>query len=31
VKITLPLASGEKKTIVILDLAGGGVRVEIID
>jgi hypothetical protein len=30
VKVVVPLASGEKKTIVILDKAGGGVRAEII-
>src|SRR6185436_2023044 len=28
VKITIPLASGEKATVVILDKPGGGVRVE---
>ena len=28
-KIVVPLASGEKKTVVILDKAGGGVRVEV--
>lgn len=30
VKVVLPLASGEKRTVVILDKAGGGVRVEIL-
>ena len=30
VKVVIPLASGEKKTIIILDKAGGGVRVELI-
>jgi Domain of unknown function (DUF4397) len=30
VKIVVPLASGEKKTILILDKAGGGVRVEVL-
>lgn len=29
-RIQVPLASGEKKTIVILDKAGGGVRAEVI-
>jgi hypothetical protein len=28
-KMTIPLASGEKKTVVILDKTGGGVRLEI--
>jgi len=28
VRVVIPLASGEKRTIVILDQAGGGVRVE---
>ncbi len=28
-KVVVPLASGEKKTIVILDQVGGGVRVEV--
>jgi uncharacterized protein DUF4397 len=27
-RVTIPLASGEKKTVMILDKAGGGVRVE---
>ena len=31
VKVQVPLGSGQKKTIVILDQAGGGVRVEVID
>jgi hypothetical protein len=30
VKVVIPLASGEKKTVVILDKAGGGVRVELL-
>jgi hypothetical protein len=30
VKVLVPLASGEKRTIVILDKTGGGVRVEVI-
>ena len=30
VKVVIPLKSGEKKTILILDKAGGGVRVELI-
>lgn len=30
VKIVIPLASGEKKTVLILDKPGGGVRVELI-
>ncbi len=29
VKITIPLGSGEKKTVVILDAPGGGVRAEL--
>jgi hypothetical protein len=31
VKVSVPLASGEKKTVVILDQPGGGVRVQLID
>ena len=30
VKVVLPLASGEKRTILMLDKTGGGVRVEVI-
>jgi hypothetical protein len=30
VKVTIPLASGEKKTVLILDQVGGGVRVELL-
>lgn len=30
VKVVIPLASGEKKTVVILDAPGGGVRVELL-
>ncbi|MDQ6886556.1 MAG: DUF4397 domain-containing protein [Gemmatimonadota bacterium] len=30
VKVVIPLKSGEKKTILILDKAGGGVRIEVI-
>ena len=30
VKVVIPLASGEKKTVLILDNPGGGVRVELI-
>ena len=30
VKVVIPLASGEKKTVVILDKVGGGVRVELL-
>lgn len=30
IKIVIPLASGEKKTVLMLDKPGGGVRVEII-
>jgi hypothetical protein len=30
VKVVLPLASGEKKTIVILDAPGGGVKIEVL-
>ena len=30
VQITIPLASGEKKTVLILDKAGGGVRYELL-
>jgi hypothetical protein len=30
VKIVIPLASGEKKTILILDKPGGGVRIELL-
>ena len=30
VKVVVPLASGEKHTIIILDQAGGGVRAEVI-
>ena len=30
VKVVLPMASGEKHTIIILDKAGGGVRAEVI-
>ena len=30
VKVVIPLASGEKKTVLILDKPGGGVRVELI-
>jgi hypothetical protein len=30
VRVTIPLASGEKKTVLILDQAGGGVRVQLI-
>ena len=30
VKVTIPLTSGQKKTVVILDKPGGGVRVEVI-
>jgi len=30
VKVVVPLASGEKRTILILDKTGGGVRVEVI-
>ena len=30
VKVIVPLASGEKRTILMLDKAGGGVRVEVI-
>jgi Domain of unknown function (DUF4397) len=30
VKVVIPLASGEKKTVVILDKPGGGVRVELL-
>jgi len=30
VKIVIPLASGEKRTIVILDKPGGGVRIELL-
>ena len=30
VKVVLPLASGEKRTILMLDAPGGGVRVEVI-
>ncbi|MDQ3949815.1 MAG: DUF4397 domain-containing protein [Gemmatimonadota bacterium] len=30
VRIVIPLASGEKKTIVILDKPGGGVRIELL-
>lgn len=30
VKAVIPLASGEKKTILILDKPGGGVQIEII-
>ena len=30
VKVVIPLASGEKKTVLILDKSGGGVRVELI-
>jgi len=29
-KVVVPLASGEKRTIVILDKAGGGVRIEVL-
>lgn len=30
VKVVIPLASGEKKTVVILDKPGGGVRIELL-
>lgn len=30
VRVTIPLASGEKKTVLILDQPGGGVRVQLI-
>jgi hypothetical protein len=30
VKVVLPLAGGEKKTVLILDKPGGGVRVELL-
>ncbi len=30
VRVTIPLASGEKRTVMILDAPGGGVRVELI-
>jgi hypothetical protein len=30
VKVQMPLASGEKRTIIILDAVGGGVRVQVI-
>ena len=30
VRVVIPLASGEKKTVVILDKAGGGVRIELL-
>jgi hypothetical protein len=30
VKVVIPLNSGEKKTILILDIPGGGVRIELI-
>jgi uncharacterized protein DUF4397 len=30
VRVTIPLASGEKKTVLILDKQGGGVRVQLI-
>jgi Domain of unknown function (DUF4397) len=30
VKVVIPLTSGQKKTVVILDQAGGGVRVELL-
>ena len=30
VKIVVPLAAGEKRTILILDTPGGGVHVEVI-
>jgi hypothetical protein len=30
VKVTIPLGSGDKKTVVILDKPGGGVRVELL-
>ena len=30
VKVVVPLGSGEKRTIIILDQAGGGVRTEVI-
>ncbi len=30
VKLTIPLASGEKRTVIILDKPGGGVRVELL-
>jgi hypothetical protein len=30
VKVVIPLASGEKKTVLILDKAGGGVRIELL-
>jgi hypothetical protein len=30
VKVLIPLSSGEKRTILILDKTGGGVRTEIL-
>jgi hypothetical protein len=30
VKVQVPLSSGEKRTIIILDAVGGGVRAQII-
>ena len=30
VQVVIPLASGEKKTVLILDKAGGGVRIELL-